>query len=103
MRNISSSLRDVFALRKDPFVDLYELSECTGERTCFDRFFFDCGERQGLRAAVAFLALLGVTWVFGAVAVGGAAVVFVYLFVICNVLQGAAIFLFQCYLDQSFG
>jgi hypothetical protein len=56
---------------------------------------------RGLRASVSFMCLLGVTWVFGALAIGDAAVVFMYLFTLCNVVQGIFIFVFHFALDQK--
>ena len=38
---------------------------------------------KGFKATVSFFALLGITWVFGALAIGGAAIVFIYLFAVC--------------------
>ena len=58
--------------------------------------------KKGVRASLSFLCLLGVTWIFGAVAIGQASVVFFYLFAICNALQGAMIFVFQCLLDPLY-
>ena len=58
--------------------------------------------KKGIRASLSFLCLLGVTWIFGAVAIGSASVVFFYLFAICNALQGAMIFVFQCLMDPLF-
>ena len=48
---------------------------------------------------MSFFALLGVTWVFGALAIGGAALVFIYLFALCNAFQGLFIFIFHCAVD----
>ena len=42
------------------------------------------------------MVLLGLTWLFGAMAIGGARLVFQYLFCIFNSLQGFAIFWFHC-------
>ena len=56
---------------------------------------------RGAKATVSFFALLGVTWVFGALAVGGSAVLFIYLFAICNTLQGLMLATFHCFLDQK--
>jgi hypothetical protein len=58
---------------------------------------------KGVRASLSFLCLLGVTWIFGALAIGKSAVVFFYLFALCNVLQGVVIFIFHLYLDRRFG
>ena len=49
-----------------------------------------------LRGAVSVLVLLGLTWCFGFFTIGGAHVVFSYLFVIFNTLQGLFIFVFYC-------
>ncbi len=58
---------------------------------------------KGVRASCAFLCLLGITWVFGALAIGAdSSVAFFYLFVLCNVVQGVFIFVFHCVLDSSF-
>lgn len=43
--------------------------------------------RSGLRGMCALLPTLGLTWVFGVLSLGGAAVVFQYLFAIFNSLQ----------------
>lgn len=58
--------------------------------------------KKGFRASISFLFLLGITWVFGALAIGKASVAFFYLFALCNALQGVVIFIFQCYLDPMF-
>ena len=58
---------------------------------------------KGIRASLSFLCLLGVTWIFGALAIGGSsAVVFFYIFALLNVLQGVIIFIFHCLLDPKF-
>lgn len=43
--------------------------------------------RSGLRGMCALLPTLGLTWVFGVLSLGGATVVFQYLFAIFNSLQ----------------
>lgn len=48
-----------------------------------------------VRIAVSCCALLGLTWVFGILAVGETALVFQYVFCILNSLQGAFIFYFN--------
>lgn len=53
------------------------------------------------RTAIAILLLLGLTWVFGALAVSRAQVVFDYLFCIFNSLQGFLIFYFHCLRHQE--
>ena len=49
--------------------------------------------------------LFDVDWlhvhVTGALAIGGATLVFLYLFCICNALQGAVIFIFTVLLDPK--
>ena len=54
---------------------------------------------KGLRATFSFFCLLGVTWVFGAVAIGGGAIAFIYLFALFNAFQGLFIFIFHCAID----
>lgn len=49
-----------------------------------------------VRGALTVMFLLGITWVFGPLAIGKATVVFSYLFCICNSLQGCLIFIFRC-------
>ncbi|CAG5121844.1 unnamed protein product [Candidula unifasciata] len=49
-----------------------------------------------VRGAFTVMCLLGVTWVFGPLAIGDAQTVFNYLFCICNSFQGFAIFVFRC-------
>ncbi|XP_071081769.1 uncharacterized protein [Haliotis cracherodii] len=49
-----------------------------------------------VRGAFTVMILLGVTWVFGPIAVNEARVVFNYLFCILNSLQGFFIFVFRC-------
>jgi hypothetical protein len=46
-----------------------------------------------LRGAITVMALLGVTWVAGALAVGPAKLIMSYVFCICNSLQGFIIFI----------
>ena len=58
--------------------------------------------KKGLRASLSFMCLLGITWVFGAFAIGQAAVAFFYLFAILNALQGVVIFTFQVLLDPKY-
>ncbi|XP_067132700.1 adhesion G protein-coupled receptor L4-like isoform X1 [Centruroides vittatus] len=49
-----------------------------------------------VRGAFTVMVLLGVTWIFGAFAVGEAKLVFQYLFCIANSLQGFLIFIVRC-------
>ncbi|XP_022246737.1 adhesion G protein-coupled receptor E1-like isoform X2 [Limulus polyphemus] len=49
-----------------------------------------------VRGAFTVMTLLGVTWVFGVLAVGKAKLVFQYVFCIANSLQGFLIFLVRC-------
>jgi hypothetical protein len=57
--------------------------------------------RHALKVGISFLSLLGVTWLFGVLAVDKAAVTFQYMFAICNTLQGVFIFVFHCLMDPS--
>ncbi|XP_072051657.1 adhesion G-protein coupled receptor D1-like [Amphiura filiformis] len=45
--------------------------------------------------------LLGITWIFGFTAVGGATLVFQYIFVVLNSLQGVFFFIFFCFLNKE--
>ena len=56
---------------------------------------------QRARTSVAILILLGLTWVFGALAVSRAQLTFDYLFSIFNSLQGFIIFYFHCLRHQE--
>ncbi|XP_052808205.1 adhesion G-protein coupled receptor D1-like isoform X3 [Mya arenaria] len=55
--------------------------------------------KTGLRSVCVLLPVFGITWLFGVFAVNRDAMVFQYLFVIFNSLQGVLIFIFQCILD----
>nr|KAG5700533.1 hypothetical protein BaRGS_025245 [Batillaria attramentaria] len=57
---------------------------------------------QKIRRAVGVIILLGLTWVFGFLAIDGATqIVFHYLFAIFNSLQGLFIFLFYCVFNKD--
>ncbi|XP_021341961.1 cadherin EGF LAG seven-pass G-type receptor 1-like isoform X1 [Mizuhopecten yessoensis] len=49
-----------------------------------------------VRGAFTVMVLLGITWVFGPVAIKESKIVFYYLFTILNSLQGFLIFVFRC-------
>ncbi|KAG1674164.1 Adhesion G-protein coupled receptor G6 [Nymphon striatum] len=49
-----------------------------------------------IKGAFTVMVLLGVTWVFGAFAIGKAKLVFLYIFTVCNSLQGFLIFVIRC-------
>ena len=51
---------------------------------------------QRLKRAFGIMILMGLTWIFGAIAVEDFRLVFQYTFAICNSLQGFAIFVFYC-------
>ncbi|RUS82142.1 hypothetical protein EGW08_010116, partial [Elysia chlorotica] len=54
-----------------------------------------------VRGAFMVMILLGVTWLFGPLAVEDARLVFSYIFCICNSLQGCLIFFFRCLLNPE--
>ncbi|KAK7482383.1 hypothetical protein BaRGS_00026402, partial [Batillaria attramentaria] len=54
-----------------------------------------------LRRAVGVVILLGLTWVFGFMAVGEVKLIMQYLFVVFNSLQGLFIFLFYCVMNRE--
>ncbi|KAG8200008.1 hypothetical protein JTE90_001240, partial [Oedothorax gibbosus] len=64
--------------------------QCTSKR---DKFLVTTAQ---VRGAFAVMVLLGVSWVFGAFAVGEARLVFQYIFCVSNSLQGFLIFLVRC-------
>ncbi|XP_052808124.1 adhesion G-protein coupled receptor D1-like [Mya arenaria] len=55
----------------------------------------------GLRSVCVLLPVFGITWLFGVFAVNRNAIVFQYLFVIFNSLQGVLIFIVQCIMDRK--
>ena len=56
---------------------------------------------QRARQGAAILVLLGLTWLFGVLAINDAKVVFQYLFCIFNSLQGLLVFVFYCVLSKE--
>ncbi|XP_070568336.1 adhesion G-protein coupled receptor G6-like isoform X2 [Ptychodera flava] len=54
-----------------------------------------------LRAAIALMVLLGLTWIFAFFAIGQASLLFNYLFAIFNSLQGLFIFVFHCAMKKD--
>ncbi|KAH9494692.1 Adhesion G-protein coupled receptor G2 [Bulinus truncatus] len=54
-----------------------------------------------IRGAFTVMFLLGITWVFGPLAISEAKLVFSYIFCICNSLQGFLIFVFRCLLNPE--
>ncbi|XP_072048356.1 adhesion G-protein coupled receptor D1-like [Amphiura filiformis] len=59
------------------------------------------GARASMKGTLILTPLLGITWVFGYMSLTGAAIVFQYLFVICNSLQGFFIFMAYCALNKE--
>lgn len=55
----------------------------------------------GIKVSVSFASLLGITWVFGALAVDQATTAMFFLFAIFNTLQGVFIFIFHCFWDDE--
>ncbi|KAM6924195.1 adhesion G-protein coupled receptor G6-like [Xenentodon cancila] len=56
---------------------------------------------QDLRAAVGLTVLLGLTWSMGFFSFGPGRLVIMYLFTICNTLQGFFVFLFHCLMKEN--
>ena len=56
---------------------------------------------QQTRRALAIMMLLGLTWLFGILAIGDAKLAFQYLFCIFNTLQGLFVFIFFCILPTE--
>ncbi|XP_022779945.1 adhesion G protein-coupled receptor L4-like [Stylophora pistillata] len=57
--------------------------------------------KSGFKSSVVLLPLLGVTWLFGILALDRNTIVFQYLFALCNSLQGFLIFVFHCLLNSE--
>ncbi|XP_052793494.1 deleted in malignant brain tumors 1 protein-like isoform X1 [Mya arenaria] len=57
--------------------------------------------KTGLRSVCILLPVFGITWLFGVFAVNKDTVVFQYLFVIFNSIQGVLIFIVQCIMDRK--
>lgn len=55
---------------------------------------------KAVRASAMLLSIMGVTWIFGLLAVTGSKAM-LYAFVFFNVFQGAFIFVFHCLLDKN--
>ncbi|XP_054648784.1 adhesion G-protein coupled receptor G6 isoform X2 [Dunckerocampus dactyliophorus] len=59
------------------------------------------GTLQDLRAVASLTVLLGLTWLMGFFSFGPGRVVMMYLFTICNTLQGFLVFLFHCLMKEN--
>ena len=57
--------------------------------------------RVALKGTMALTPLLGLTWIFGYLSIGGSTVVFQYIFVILNSLQGLFICIMYCALNRE--
>ncbi|XP_046858708.1 adhesion G-protein coupled receptor D1-like [Xenia sp. Carnegie-2017] len=57
--------------------------------------------KKGVRATIVLLPILGLTWVFGLIAINDETVFFRYLFAIFDSAQGLLIFLFHCALNKQ--
>ena len=53
------------------------------------------------RRSIAISVVLGLTWIFGILAIRDAKLFFQYLFSICNSLQGLLVFIFYCVLSKD--
>ncbi|XP_061899842.1 adhesion G-protein coupled receptor G2-like [Entelurus aequoreus] len=56
---------------------------------------------QDLKAAASLTVLLGLTWLMGFFSFGPGRVVMMYLFTICNTLQGFLVFFFHCLMKEN--
>ncbi|EDV19669.1 uncharacterized protein TRIADDRAFT_33124, partial [Trichoplax adhaerens] len=54
-----------------------------------------------VKATAVLFPILGMTWAFGLIPATQQTIIFSYLFVICNSLQGAFIFLFHCIFNSE--
>ncbi|KJE92667.1 G protein-coupled receptor [Capsaspora owczarzaki ATCC 30864] len=66
------------------------------QRAAKDRRILGAEERNNLRVLVTIFLMLGITWVFGVLAIDSATTALQYLFVIFNSFQGFFIFVFYC-------
>nr|XP_006824260.1 PREDICTED: probable G-protein coupled receptor 133-like [Saccoglossus kowalevskii] len=57
--------------------------------------------RTGIRAILMLQPLLGISWLFGIFSVNEHTIMFQYLFVICNSLQGVFIFICHCLTNEE--
>lgn len=57
--------------------------------------------KSGFKSTVVLFPLLGVTWLFGILALDRNTIAFQYLFALCNSLQGFFIFVFHCLLNSE--
>ncbi|XP_032234741.2 adhesion G-protein coupled receptor D1 isoform X2 [Nematostella vectensis] len=57
--------------------------------------------RSGVKSAFVLLPLLGLTWLFGVLALGEGAIIMQYLFALSNSLQGFFIFILHCALNSE--
>lgn len=57
--------------------------------------------RSWVKGASVLVVLLGLTWTFGVLFLGGATMVFAYIFTILNSLQGLFIFVFHCAMNEK--
>eukprot|EP00057_Strongylocentrotus_purpuratus_P014205 XP_011668679.1 PREDICTED: probable G-protein coupled receptor 133 [Strongylocentrotus purpuratus] len=57
--------------------------------------------KHGVKACVILLPVMGLTWIFGVMWYDQSTMVFMYLFVIFNSLQGFFIFIFHCLLNSE--
>ena len=59
--------------------------------------------RTSIRGTLILTPLLGTTWIFGLFAIGDASILFQYIFVILNSMQGVFIFLIYCVFNKEVG
>uniref|UniRef100_A0AAV2MT05 G-protein coupled receptors family 2 profile 2 domain-containing protein n=1 Tax=Knipowitschia caucasica TaxID=637954 RepID=A0AAV2MT05_KNICA len=57
--------------------------------------------RLTAKAVAVLLPILGISWIFGVLAVNTHSLVFLYIFAIFNSLQGFFVFLFHCLLNSE--
>ncbi|WAQ98747.1 AGRL3-like protein [Mya arenaria] len=74
---------------------------CLGLPLCQNEEMLTRSRKTGLRSVCILLPVFGITWLFGVFAVNKDTVVFQYLFVIFNSIQGVLIFIVQCIMDRK--
>ncbi|WAR07986.1 AGRD1-like protein [Mya arenaria] len=55
----------------------------------------------GIRSIAILIPVFGLTWIFGVFAINEATLVFQWLYVILNTLQGVMIFVVKCVMDRK--
>lgn len=80
---------------------LTQTIHCRNDRLLLINSFHIDIIRSGFKSTVVLFPLLGVTWLFGILALDRNTIAFQYLFALCNSLQGFFIFVFHCLFNSE--